>query len=53
MQLLVVVSVFGLRAAEVADSDDATGHLGAAANVPADKRGERADVSLMSPTIKR
>ena len=47
-QLNVSSVVLGLRAPELADSDKATGHLKAAANFPADKGGERADVSLMS-----
>lgn len=50
MQLPVVWRVTGLEAPELADSDKATGHLEAVANFPADKGGERADVSLMSPS---
>lgn len=54
MQLPVVLSVIGLKAPEVTDSDKTAGHLNVAANFPADKGGksrERADVSLMSPSV--
>lgn len=41
MQLPVVLSIIGLKAPELADSDKATGHPKAAANFPADTGDKR------------